>query len=821
MEKLWQDLRFGFRLLIKSPVFACVAVLSLAFGIGANTAIFSLVNAVILRPLPIEKPEEVVSVYTVSGSGMPYGSTSFPDYLDYRNQGKTFTGLVASKFTLASIGSGDQNEVVPAILASGNYFSLLGVSMMLGRAFTPEEDQKPGGSPVLVISHAYWERRFGSDPGVVGRSIQLNGNPFTIIGVVTKDFNGTFLGINPDLWVPVTMQPQVMPARNNPMEDRHDRWLDLMGRLKPGVSAEQAQSDLNVIAAQLDSAYPDINEGRVRQINIIPSGSVPPGFRGPVLAFTGVLMVIVGLGLLIACANVANLLLARATTRKKEVSIRLTMGASRKRLIRQMLTESMLLSLLGGAAGLLIALLTGNLINLFKPPTPIPISINLALDMRVLTFAFILSILTGIVFGLAPAIYSSKSDLTAWLKGETPSLGKGRRKLALGKLLVVAQISLSLILLIVAALFLRNLQSLRSVDPGFRTENVALVWLDLNLRGYNVNRGREFYRQLSERVRLMPGVENLSLSSNVPLGLAFSEAFITIEGQQPPPDGVFIQAGAPIVEPSYFDTMGVAVLRGRNLGDKDFLASQKVILVNETMAQRFWPNEEAIGKRIQLTPRPSPESDYYEIVGVVKDSKYVSFSEDPRAVFYRPFSQVYSAEMNLLVQTASDPGAILPALRREVQALDPEAPILAIKTLKENMGTSLVPWQLAATLAGAAGTVAILLAVIGIYGVVSYSVGQRLKEIGIRMALGARATDILRMVLAQGFKYALIGVIIGVVIAALLAQALSGVLYGVNAFDPVTFVAIPVLLTLIVLLASYVPARRATKVDPMVVLRYE
>jgi len=820
MDTLLQDIRFGIRLLFKSPVFALVALLSLALGIGANTAIFSLVNALLLRPLPIDNPARVASVYTATASGMAFGSTSFPDYLDYRNQSGVFSGLAASKFTLASVSSGAENEVVPAMIASGNYFSVLGVTPRMGRGFTPEEDQKPGGGPVMVISHSYWERRFASDPNVVNKTLHLNGHPFTIIGVAPKDFTGTFTGINPDLWVPVTMQPQVMPIRGNPLQDRHDRWLDLMGRLNPGISVEQAQAALNTTAAQLDKAFPDTNEGRTRRIAVAQAGGVHPGFRGPALAFTGVLMVIVGIGLLIACANVANLLLARATARRKEISIRLALGAGRRRLIRQMLTESMLLSLLGGVVGLLFAMWTDRLIALFKPPTPIPISINLSLDVPVLVFTLVVSILTGIIFGLAPAIYSSRTDLVGYLKGEALALGGGRRKLALSNLLVVAQITLSLVLLIAASFFIRSLQSLKGVELGFRTNDIAMVWLDLNLRNYTPQKGRDFYRQLVERVRSLPGVKNVSLTSNVPLGISFGESSINIEGRQPLPEGTYIQVGAQIVDANYFQTLGIPLLRGREFTESDD-RSKRIVIINETMARRFWPGEDPIGKRLQLTPRPSPESDYYEIVGVAKDSKYVSFGEDPRPVLYRAFAQIYNAEMNLLAQTSSGPARLLPVLRQEALALDPYAPILAIKTMEENMGTSLLPWKLAASLAGAAGSIVLVLAAIGIYGVVSYSVGQRLKEIGIRQALGAQRRDILKMIIAQGCRYAAIGVLIGVAISLLLARLLSGVLFGVRAVDPVTFITIPALLTFVVLLASYAPARRATKVDPIVVLRNE
>jgi putative ABC transport system permease protein len=799
---------------VKSPGFTLVAMLSLALGIGANVSIFSLVNTILLRPLPVERPDQIVSVFPSAQSASGVAVFSYPNYVDFRDRNEVFSGLITTRFAPISLSVNGKNERVWGYMVSGNYFDVLGVKPILGRSFTPEEDRERGAHPVVVLSYACWKGRFGGDSGIVDRTVILNGRSFTVIGVAPEGFQGTELVFAPEMWAPISMQSQIDPGMNW-LDRRGDGRLFVVGRLKDGISRQQAQVSLNVLAAQLGREYPDTNEGQTIQLST--PGLVFPGFRGPTIGFAGVLAGAVGLLLLIACTNLANLLLARATARRKEIAIRLALGASRRRLIRQLVTESVMLSLVGGVVGIALAKAVVDVVVALRPPIDFPLVIDLSLDWRVLGFALILSVLTGIVFGLAPALQATRPDVYPSLKDETSAAGFKRSMLRNG--LVVAQIALSLILLVAAGLVVRSLQSVRAVGPGFETERALAMSVDLGLQGYDKARGQEFYRQLVDGVESVPGVKSVSLMGEMPLSLNMSSNGIFIEGAEQTrgantPEALYSSAGV-----RYFETMGIPILQGREFGPTDKEGAPRVVVVNETFARRFWPGvDSVVGKRVSFKSVSGP---FMEVVGVAKDGKYFSLGEDPKPFIYLPLAQSYTSSATLVVKTISDPQTLLAAIRSEVQRLDPNMPVFGVKTLNEHLSLTLFPMRIGAGLVGSFGTLALILAAIGVYGVMTYAVSQRTREIGIRMSLGAGSRDVLVMIVRQGMILAGIGLGIGLALALVLSRLMSNVLYGVSATDPMTFASVPVLLVAVVLLSCFVPARRAARVDPIIALRHE
>ncbi|MGH9769544.1 MAG: ABC transporter permease [Blastocatellia bacterium] len=822
MQTLWQDLRYGARMLLKNPGFTLIAVITLALGIGANSVIFSLVNALLLRPLPVEKPEQLAAVYTSDFSSTQYGGSSYPDYVDFRDRNQVFSGMAAYTITPFSLNVDGTNERAFGEIVSGNYFSTLGVTPALGRGFLPEEDRTPGERAVAVISHKLWQNRFGGDPAIAGRTVKINGHPFTIVGVAPEKYSGLTRGIGAELWVPAMMMKQALPGSDF-LVARGDRAFFVMGRLKPGVTLDQAQANFRPIAEQLFKEWPQHwtnirNQSRV--ISLLPEGQarVIPDFRTPVLIFMAMLMTVVGLVLLIACANVANLLLARATARRKEIAIRLSLGAGRGRLIRQLITESVLLALLGGGAGLLIASWGTGLLMAFKPPAPVPIEIDLGADWRVLGFTFGLSLLTGVLFGLAPALAASRPDLVASLKDEAGA-GSGRGRLR--GALVIAQVALSLMLLICSGLFIRSLRNAGSVDPGFDADNLLAMSMDLQLQGYTEPTGRNFSRQLLDRVRALPGVVSASMSDELPLGITGgARRAITIEGYTAQP-GESTEVGSAAVAAGYLETLRIPLLHGRAFTEQDREGAPGVVMVNEAFARRYWPGQEPIGKRIQMGVARSGANDspYLEVAGVVKDGKYVTLGEEATPFVYLNLAQQYRSSPTLVVRTRGNPVDYLPAVRNEVAALDKTLPLYDVKTMRQHLGLALLPARLAGSVLGVFGLVALILAAAGIYGVMAYSVAQRTREIGIRMALGASASAVLKLVVRQGMTLTLIGVAIGLTASFALTRLMKTLLFGVSATDPLTFVVITLLLTVVALVAALVPARRAANVDPMVALR--
>ena len=822
MQTLWQDMRYGARMMVKNPGFTLIAVVTLALGVGANSVIFSVVNALLLRPLPVEKPEQLAAVYTSDFSSTQYGASSYPDYVDFRDRNQVFSGTVAYMPTAFSLNVDGTNERAFGEVVSGNYFSTLGVKPALGRGFLPEEDRTPGERAVVVIGHKLWQNRFGGDPAVVGRAIKLNGHPFTIVGVAPEKYSGLIRGIASDLWVPAMMIKQAAPSADYLVE-RGDRGFLVMGRLKPGVTFYQAQADFRRIAEQLFKEWRQEwtnvrNQSRV--ISLLPEGQarILPDLRTPVLIIMSLLMTVVGLVLLIACANVANMSLARATARRKEIAVRLSLGASRGRLIRQLITESLSLSLLGGVAGLLIGVWGTDLLMAFKPPAPVPIEIDLGADWRVLGFTFGLSLLTGVLFGLAPALAASRPDLVASLKDEAGgATGRGRLRGAL----VIAQVALSLMLLICSGLFIRSLRNASSVDLGFDADNLLAMSMDLQLQGYTEPAGRNFSRQLLDRVRALPGIVSASVTDELPLGSGSRRA-ITIEGYTAQP-GESTEVNSSSVAPGYIETLGVPMLRGRAFNEQDREGSPGVVIVNEAFARRYWSGQEPIGKRIQMGVARSGANDspYLEVVGVVKDGKYVTLDEEARPFFYLNLAQRYQSSPTLIVRTSGNPLDYLPAVRGEVAALDKNLPLYDVKTMRQHLGLALLPARLAGSVLGVFGVVALIMAAAGIYGVMAYSVAQRTREIGVRMALGASAGAVLRLMTRQGMKLTLAGMAIGLAASLALTRLMKSMLFGVSATDPLTFVVVPLLLIMVAMLAALIPARRAARVDPMVALRVE
>ncbi|MFL6274021.1 MAG: ABC transporter permease [Blastocatellia bacterium] len=803
-----QDLRYSLRMLGKTPAFTLVAVLSLAIGIGANTTVFSIVNALLLRPLPgLQEPSRLVDLHATSPHGQ-YGTFSYPDYEYYRDHTDQFEGIAAYTMLEAYLNTGDQPEHTFGNLVSGNYFDVLGARPALGRFFTPEEGQTPDTHPVVVISYSLWQRRFSGEPQAIGRAMTVNNHSYTIIGIAQKNFRGTLVGVSPELWVPVTMRKEATPGE---LMTRNSRWLQAFGRLRPGVSLDQAQAELVTLASQLQQAYPDTN--RDLGVRLQPASAVPGAVRGAVVGFMGILMMIVGLVLLIACANVAAMFLTRTTARRREVAIRLAIGATRGRIIRQVMIESLLLFLCGGVAGTLMAVSATKLLAAVKLPFDMPIFIDLGLDWRVLGFTLIASLATGLLFGLSLALQASKPDVLPALKSDTP--GGGAHRSRTRNMFVVAQVAISLVLLIVGGLFMRSLMNAAHIDPGFNPDGVQTVGYNLRIQDYDEAQGRAFYRQLIEQVEATPGVRSASLAQFVPLSGNVMTWGIQIEGVEPPGlDRTPVDCN--VVDARYFETLEVPLQRGRSFSDEDKQGAPRVAVVNEAFVRRFFPNADAIGKRFTL------DKDPIAIVGVARDGKYETLGEAPTPYFYVPFAQSYSANMTLHVRAApNDAATVVAAVRQATERLDKNLPLLSVMPMSEQIAFSLVPLRLASGIVSVLGMVGLALAGIGIFGVVSYSVAQRTRELGIRMALGASRRDVLYLVLAQGWKLALIGVAIGLALSFALTRALTSLLYGVSASDPPVFAAMALVLSTVALLASYLPARRATRVDPMIALRYE
>jgi predicted permease len=816
MGTLWQDLRYGARMLWKSPGFTGVAVVALALGIGANTTIFSMINGLLLRPLTgVETPETLVAVYTSDFSSGLYGSSSYPDYVSFRDGADAFAALAAYESAVASLTEGDEPQRLRGESVTGNYFKTLGVPASAGRTFVPEDETAASANPVVVISHNLWQRRFNSDPAIVNRTINLDGRAHTVVGVAAESFQGLHIGSLPEFWRPLQPPPDEARARGS-------RGLMLVGRLKEGATLAEANAQLKAIAARLAADFPDTNRGTLerpdepRPVTVVGESRLGPRQRKTITEVTGMLMLMVGLVLLIACANVANLLLARASVRRREIAIRLALGSSRLRLVRQLLTESLCLALLGGLLGLVLTLWTSDFLPKFFPAEDAG-GLDLSVDWRVLAFTLGLSALTGLVFGLAPALQASRQNLLTALKDDTGATDvRGVGRFGLRNALVVLQVALSLILLICAGLFLRSLRAASTSDPGFNAENVLLMRMEA--RGVEMKREEQqlFYRRVQEQVSALPGVRSVALSYIAPISGGGMRNSVWIEGYQPRPNED-TELNTNVVSPNYFKTLGIPLVQGRDFVAADTAGAPGVVIINEEFARRYFPGASPLGKRV----RTDSEGPYLEVVGVAKNAKYRSLREEPLPFFYTPLAQGGMPSMTLFVRTEGDPLAALPSVRAELKSLNKNLTLYQVNTFSAHVAAALSSDTMIAVLLGVFGVAALLLAAVGLYGVMSYVVARRTHEIGVRMALGAQTGDIIKLVLRQGMMLLLVGGVVGLAAAFALTRLMSSLLYGVSATDPLTFAGITLLLAGVALLACYLPARRATKVDPMVALRYE
>jgi predicted permease len=811
-----RDLKYGARMLLRSPGFTIVAVLSLALGIGANTAIFSLVNVVLLRPLPVADVQSLVTVSTTDQRNPGNLQLSHLNFRDLRAQNAAFTDMAAFSFNAVNYSNGSESEPITAMVVTSNYFSLLGTQPSKGRGFLPEEEAN--ALPVVVISDGFWSRRLGSDPNIVGKTLTLNRTGFTIVGVAPHGFTGTLLGGAPDVWLPVSRALAPIPAW---YETRRALWLFGIARLKPGVTVEQARANVKGVFAQLESAFPADNKGRSAAVVPLLDARLNPAGTGPniVMQISTMLMIIVGIVLLIACANVANLLLARATKRRREIAIRLALGAKRSRLIRQLLSESLLLSLLGGAAGLALAYWSFSALTDARLPLPIPVDESLTVDPRVLAFTILLSVLTGVVFGLAPAIQASNADVVPVLKNElVPSASGGRGVrglLSLREALVVLQVTLSLISLVAAGLFVRDLRRQQQIDPGFLTKNVLLTVVNLARDGYTPERGRLFIDQAVEKLNAIPGVTHASVAELPPLAGNILRSVYLEGADTTTRDRVLVLVNP--VSVGYFDSVGVPIVRGREFTRTDTVGAPQVVVINETMAQRFWPGQDPIGKRFKFFG----DNDYTTVIGVARNCKYLGVAEDPTPFIYESLAQNYTPGLTLHVRTEGDASHLASAVRHEVQQIDPKLSVFNVRTVDEQVGQSLRPLEMNAMLLGGFGLLALLLASIGLYGVTSYAVSQRTREIGVRMALGANPGSVLALVLRRGMLLVGIGIGAGLTISLLSAGVLQALVARTSPRDPLTFVSTPAVLLVVALAANYLPARRATRIDPLVALRID
>jgi putative ABC transport system permease protein len=814
MEQFWQDIRYGTRMLLKAPSVSIVATIALALGIGANTAIFSVVNAVLLRPLPFANPEQLMQVWESDSTfALARGTASYPNFADWRDQNHVFERLASyhsNDFIMT--GRGESTRLQGAVV-NADLFPLLGATPVVGRTFLPNEDNPGESGRVVLLGQQLFQQRFNSDPNIVGQAVTLDGRSYTVVGVMPHEFQFPVQNDPVELWTTVAIDREGKePATNQ----RGAHFLRVIGRLKPGVTKEQAQAEMTAISARLEQQYPDANLHRTSTVE--PTLESLVGDIRPALL---ILLGAVGCVLLIACANVANLLLARAMTRHKEMAIRSALGASRMRVVRQLLTESVLLSLAGGALGLILAVWWSDLLVALGKQN-IPRALHVGLDWRVLGFTLLVSILTGVVFGLVPAIHSSKTELTESLKEGGRGSGEGARRNGVRGVLVVSELAIAVILLVGAGLLIQSLWRLRQVTPGFNPENVLTLVVGIPEVKYSTGTQQsQFFHDLSARIASLPGVK--SASSVMPLPLSGNRFGISFEiDGRPVAKGAEPSADLFMIGNDYFTTMEIPRIAGRVFDERDTKKSPPVVVVNQAFARKFFPNEDAIGKHIK--PGISTDEDdpaMREIIGVVADVRNRNLTSDWRPGYFLPQAQLPWDQMTMVVKTTSDPRSLINAIQNEVHAMDQEVPVFNVKTMDEYISTSVAAPRFNATLLMIFAAVALVLTIVGLYGVMSYSVAQRTNEIGIRMALGAQTRDVLRLIVSQGFKLVLIGLAVGLAGAFALTRVIASLLFGVTTKDPLTFLAVAGLLGFVALLACYIPARRAARLDPLRALRYE
>jgi predicted permease len=818
-DDLWRDIRFALRTMRKSPMFVVFVVLTLGLGIGANTTVFTVINTLILNPMPVRDAATLASIAAADGASAskstPPKPLPFADLKDYQAKNQVFSSLAGyTTPRVVTLQADGASERMFCELVTGNYFSTLGLSPAAGRFFLPDEDGTPGAHPVAVLNYGTWQGRFGG-ADMVGKTLRLNGGVYTIIGVAPRHFIGVNAIMGPDVWVPAAMTEQLMPNEmQNAFTDREKTIFQGAGRFKPGVSEAAAEANLSTIAADLAREYPATNENRkvtVRPIRDALFASAQAG-ASPVFFASAVLLIVVGIVLLIACSNVANLLLARAAARQQEMAVRLAMGASRRRLVRQLLTESVLLGFLSGGVGLLISY--AGLKSLFGMLPSAATFITPKFDATVFVFALIVSLATGFLFGIIPAFKSSRQDVAETLKEEARTTGRGQKRVTLANVLLVGQVAFSFLLLMTAALFLRSIERAYEFDPGFQTAHLATFMTNPGQAGYAKPQAKAFYKDARERVLRLPGIASASWSSNLPLWGRTVNG-LQVEGREQRPKAEKITSILNTVGPDYFETAGVTIDRGRGFTNLDQENTAPVAIINEKVAHDFWPGEDALGKRIQLPG----EKQMREIVGIAKNANYSAWAEPPQFCVYLPMEQNYSDGLVLYVRSKGDPKDILTAVEREVQAAAPQILVSGARTGRALVDGGLFQAKVGVMLLSVFGLVALGLASIGLYGILAYSVNQRKREIGLRMALGAGQSSVLRLILKQGMTLVLTGVLIGLVASLTVDRLVSRMLYGVSSSDPVSVLAAALVLLVVALVACYLPARWASRVDPLIALR--
>jgi len=814
MSAFTQDVKYALRVLVKAPGYSAITILTLALGIGANTTIFSWINGSLLNPVPgIANQGEVVALSLSPDGANPFPFT-YPDLEALRNGQQSFVGLTSVNVAPMSLTGTAKPKRLWGMITSANYFDVLGVRPILGRTFAPDEDATPGGAPVVVISYRLWQTQFAGRRDVVGQTMDLNEHRYTIIGVTPAVFQGSQTGVRADLFVPVMMQSMLMP-QGDLIHDHHYFWLFVLGRLKPGVSLQRAQEEMTIRLKPEVNNYPDEHRGH-DQVTAYPLWRSPFGANLFFSTLLPMLMTISGLVLLLACANVANLMLVRNIARRREMAVRMSLGASRWRLVRQLLVESIVLALAGGAIAMLMTVWTSGSMARFVPQMDFPFYLSIEADRTVLAAAFVFSLLTGIVFGILPALRASSEAPGGVLKEVSHGVAGGSRQARLTSALAVAQVSLSLLLLVCAGLFIRSFINAQQIDPGFNSHNILMASYDLFGAGYTEPRGIQFNRQLLARLEALPGVQSVMLTNRTPLTFGGGSTSVKPEGFVPPPN-VSMETQVAIVSPKYFATLQLPLEKGRDFTDQDIKESQRVIIVNQTFADRYWPGQEPIGKQVisDLT------NESFTVVGIARNAKYNQLNEAPTPFVYLPLYQVYRAGMTLNARVSGDPLAFAKAVDQAMHELDADVVVFDVTTLDLRRQLSTIAVRIGGTFVGAFGLLALVLAAIGVYGVTSYTTNQRTHEIGIRLALGASRADVLRLILRRGIVLTLLGLVIGLGMSFGVTRFLQSLLLGVSSTDALTFVAVALLLSAVVLVACLIPARRAMRVDPMQALRYE
>ena len=819
MDSVWQDVRHGIRMLLKSPLFTVTVALTLGLGIGANAAVFSIVNTLLLRPLPVADPSNLYVVTVTHQDNEQPHHVSYADFVDYRKQIDVFSDLAAYTIDFAGLSADNRADRIAVAYVTGNFFSMLGVGSGIGRTILPSEGATFGADPIIVLGRTYWKTRFNGDASIVGRRVLVNGRPFIVAGVVPEGFYGVYALVEFEAYLPFGMMfPEATYTELIERRDNHE--LLVLGRLKPGVTASQAQARLDVVARQLEQQYPDTN--KTVRARLIPEHLARPEPNGadsnPLVA--GVFMLLVSLVLLVACVNVVNLLMVRATVRHRELAVRAALGAGRGRLVRQMLTESLLLAAAGGLTGALIGRWLSTLLSRIKLPADLPIRFDLAFDWRVFSYIAVVALGTGLIVGLIPALRASRTDLNEVLREGGRSMAEGGRRQRLRSVLVVAQVAVSLVLLVAAGLFVRSVQRAQSVDLGFDPRHVLNLSMDVSQQGLDETRGRAFYRELESRVRALPGVESVSYAYSVPFGYYNSSEYVESEDHPVPKGQRKPSAAFNMVGPEYFHTLKVPLVRGRAFNGQDDERARPVAIVNEFMAERFWPDQDPIGKRFRMQ---GAETRWLEVVGVTRTGKYRFIFEDPGFYFFAPIAQQYRAQRVLHLRTAGAPEVLAPAAQKEIRALNPDLPVFDVRSMEHMLegpnGFFLL--RMGALFGGGLGVLGLVLALVGIYGVVSYAAAQRTQEIGVRMALGAQRRDILRLVVGHGLRLVAVGITLGLAASFGISRLLANLLFGISSTDPATFATVPLILGGMAILASYLPAIRATRIDPSVALRNE